>query len=68
LADNHITRKNLITSLLIGGIIGVIAGAPLGWFSHRVYFQQRSGQVLLCRQSHPNQPEAELQALCGSAY
>lgn len=64
----RITRKNLVNSLATGIVIGVIAGAPLGWFGHRMYYQQRAGQVLLCRQQHIGQPEAELKALCGSLY
>ena len=64
----RITRKNLVSSLATGLVIGIIAGAPLGWFGHRMYYQQRAGQVLLCRQQHINQPEAELKALCGSLY
>jgi F0F1-type ATP synthase assembly protein I len=62
----RITRKNLIYSLATGLVIGIIAGAPLGWFAHRFYYQQRAGQVLLCRQKHIGQPEVELKALCGS--
>lgn len=65
---NRITRKNILYSLVTGLIIGSIAGAPLGWFVHQIYYQQRAGQVLLCRQKHIGQPEAELKALCGSAY
>jgi len=64
----RITRKNLVSSLATGLVIGVIAGAPLGWFGHRIYYQQRAGQVLLCRQQHPGQLEPELKALCGSLY
>jgi hypothetical protein len=64
----RITRKNLVYSLATGLIIGTIAGAPLGWFAHRIYYQQQAGQTLLCRQKHIGQPEAELKALCGSAY
>ena len=64
----RITRKNLVSSLATGLVIGLIAGAPLGWFAHRIYYQQRAGQVLLCRQNHIGQPEAELKALCGDVY
>ena len=64
----RITRKNLVSSLATGLVIGAIAGAPLGWFAHRFYYQQRAGQVLLCRQQHIGQPEAELKALCGDPY
>ena len=65
---NRITRKNLVYSLATGVVLGAIAGAPLGWFANQVYYQQRAGQILLCRQKHVGQPEAELKALCGSAY
>jgi hypothetical protein len=64
----RITRKNLVSSLATGLVIGLIAGAPLGWFAHRIYYQQRAGQILLCRQQHVGQPEAELKQLCGNAY
>ncbi len=64
----RITRKNLVSSLATGLVIGLIAGAPLGWIAHRIYYQQRAGQVLLCRQKHIGQPEAELKALCGDVY
>ena len=67
-SDTNLARKKLISSLITGLIIGAIAGAPVGWFAHRIYYQQHSGQVLLCRQKHLGQPEAELQSLCGSAY
>lgn len=66
--ESSITRKDLFTSLVIGLIIGAIAGAPLGWFAHRLFFQQRAAQVLLCRQKHFGQTESQLQALCGSVY
>jgi F0F1-type ATP synthase assembly protein I len=65
---NKITRKNLVYSLVTGLVLGVFAGAPVGWFTHKVYYQQQAGQVLLCRQKHIGQPEAELKALCGSVY
>ncbi len=64
----RITRKNLVYSLVTGLVLGVFAGVPLGWFAHNIYYQQHSGQVLLCRQKHIGQPEAELKALCGSVY
>lgn len=64
----RITRKNLVSSLATGLVIGLIAGAPLGWFAHRIYYQQQAGQTLLCRQKHIGQPEAELKALCGDVY
>lgn len=63
-----LTRGKLVYSLITGLILGIIAGAPLGWFAHRIYFQQRTAQVLLCRQKHFGQAEAELQALCGAVY
>ena len=66
--ENSIKRKHLITSLVTGIILGIFGGIPLGWFAHSVYYQQKSGMVLLCRQKHIGQPEAELKALCGSAY
>ena len=66
--QNRIRRKDLIRSLTIGILLGVVGGLPIGWFAHRVYFQQRTAQVLLCRQNHIGQPEVELKSLCGSVY
>lgn len=65
---SQITRKNLLNSLLIGVLLGTIAGIPLGWFAHRIYFQQRTAQVLLCRQQNFGLPEVTLQARCGNLY
>lgn len=66
--ERGLSFKNLVQSLIVGAIIGAVIGAPLGWFSHRLYAQQRAAQVLLCRQQHYGQPEAELQATCGTVY
>lgn len=66
--ENRITRKNLISSLLTGLIIGTIAGSPIGWFAHKFYAQQRAAQVLLCRQQNFGLQEAELQSRCGNLY
>jgi len=66
--QNRIKRKDLVRSLTIGILLGVVGGLPIGWFAHRVYFQQRTAQVLLCRQNHIGQPEVELKSLCGSVY
>lgn len=62
------TFKRLLRSLAVGIIVGIIAGAPLGWFAHRLYAQQRAAQVLLCRQQNFGLRETELQARCGSVY
>lgn len=66
--ENQITRKNLISSLLIGLVLGTIAGFPIGWFSHRTYAQQRAAQVLLCRQQNFGLSEVQLEARCGSLF
>lgn len=66
MVESHIGRKDLVNSLIIGLIIGAVAGSPIGWFAHKVYNQQRLAQVLLCRQKHIGQPEVELRSLCGS--
>nr|WP_290223488.1 hypothetical protein [Trichocoleus desertorum] len=66
--QSRIRRKDLVRSLTIGILLGVVGGLPIGWFAHRVYFQQRTAQVLLCRQNHIGQPEVELKSLCGSVY
>lgn len=64
--EKGIRRKDLITSLIIGLAIGLVAGTPIGWFAHRLYNQQRTAQVLLCRQK--NVGEVNLDAICGSLY
>ncbi|MBD2040213.1 hypothetical protein [Microcoleus sp. FACHB-672] len=62
------SRKNLINSLLTGLIVGIIAGAPLGWFVHQYYAEQRLAQILICREKHRNQPEERVLAICGSRF
>lgn len=65
----RIHRRDLFNSLLIGIALGtVLIGAPLGWFVHRFYAQQRTAQVLLCRQQNFGLQEADLQARCGQPY
>ncbi|MCU0549699.1 MAG: hypothetical protein MUC48_10160 [Leptolyngbya sp. Prado105] len=66
--ERRLTRKNLVNSLLIGMFLGVLFGAPIGWFVHQVYARQRAAQVLLCRQQNYGLAEADLQARCGSLY
>lgn len=68
MATTAITRKNLVYSLITGLLIGVIAGAPLGWFAHQVYNERRLADVLICREKNRNQPEAVLQSICGSRF
>jgi hypothetical protein len=65
----RIRRRDLLNSLMIGiGLGAVLLGLPIGWFSHRLYTQQRVAQVLLCRQQNFGLQEAELQARCGRPY
>lgn len=65
----RIRRRDLLNSLLIGIVIGtLLLGLPLGWFAHRIYAQQRTAQILLCRQQNFGLPEADLQARCGQPY
>lgn len=62
----RIRRRDLLNSLLIGIALGtILIGAPLGWFAHRFYAQQRMAQVLLCRQQNFGLTETQLQARCG---
>lgn len=63
-----IVFKRLLRSFATGLIVGIVAGAPLGWFAHRLYAQQRAAQVLLCRQQNFGLRETELQARCGNIY
>ncbi|MBD1909428.1 MULTISPECIES: hypothetical protein [unclassified Leptolyngbya] len=66
---DRIHRRDLFNSLLIGvGLGTILLGAPLGWFAHRIYAQQRTAQVLLCRQQNFGLREADLQARCGQPY
>lgn len=59
-------RSNWFPILVTGVIIGLVGGAPLGWFSHLVYYRYHAAQVLFCRQQHVGVTEAQLQATCGS--
>ena len=66
MSKNTISRMNLVSSLLTGLVIGFIAGAPVGWFIHQFYTEQRLAQVLVCRNKYKNQPEAMVQSICGN--
>lgn len=66
---DRIHRRDLLNSLLIGvGLGTILLGLPLGWFAHRLYAQQRTAQVLLCRQQNFGLQEADLEARCGQPY
>lgn len=66
--EKRIKRKDLFNSLVIGFLLGLVGGTPIGWFAHRFYAQQRTAQVLLCRQQNYGLSEADLQARCGYPY
>lgn len=66
--ERRITRKNLLNSLIIGILLGIIGGIPIGWFTHQIFARQRAAQVLLCRQQNYGLAEADLQARCGALY
>lgn len=63
-----ITRKNLVYSLITGLIIGISAGAPLGWMAHQFYAERRLAEVLICREKNKDLPENQLQSVCGSRF
>lgn len=63
-----IKRKHLVQSLITGLIIGTVAGTPIGWFAHRLYYQQRLAQILVCREQNSNQPAAVVDSICGSRF
>lgn len=66
---DRIHRRDLFNSLLIGvGLGTLLLGLPLGWFAHRFYAEQRTAQVLLCRQQNFGLQEADLEARCGQPY
>lgn len=66
--ERRITRKNLLNSLIIGVLLGIIGGIPIGWFTHQFFARQRAAQVLLCRQQNYGLAETDLQARCGALY
>ena len=66
--DYIITRKNLVSSLLAGLAIGAVVGAPLGWFAHRFYADQRYAQTLICRERNRDKPLAVVESICGSRF
>ncbi len=66
--QNTITRKNLVSSLMIGLIVGILAGVPLGWIAHQFYAERRLADVLVCREKNRNLPEVQVQSLCGSRF
>ena len=66
--QNTITRKNLVSSLMIGLIVGLLAGIPLGWLAYQFYAERRLADVLVCREKNRNLPEVQVQAICGSRF
>lgn len=66
--EHRSSFRRVMTTLIIGTLVGLGIGLPAGWFAHRLFFQQRAAQVLLCRQQHYGQPEADLQSTCGSVF
>lgn len=66
--QSNISRKNLVSSLLIGMVIGLIPGVIFGWVAHRFYADQRTAQTLICREKHANQPAVQVDAICGSRF
>lgn len=66
--EKPISRKNLVSSLVIGLLLGAVAGMPVGWFAHRYYADQRFAQILICRERNRNQPIAVVESICGSRF
>ncbi len=66
MSQNVISRKNLVSSLITGVVIGLVAGAALGWIAHQFYTEQRLAQILVCREKNKNQPAAMVDSICGS--
>ncbi len=66
--EHSFPRRAIVSSLITGLVLGLLAGIPAGWFTHRLFYQQRAAQVLLCRQQHYGLPEVELQRTCGSVF
>lgn len=66
--QDAITRKNLIYSLITGLVIGTVAGAPIGWYVHQFYAEQRLADILICQEKNKNLPEAQVRAICGSRF
>ena len=64
--ENYLKRKHLVSSLVTGLIIGVIAGTPIGWVAHQFYYQQTLAKNLLCREQNGNRPAVQVDAICGS--
>lgn len=63
-----IARKHLVWSLITGLAVGAIAGAPIGWISHRFYSEQRLAQMLICREKNRDKPVAVVESICGSTF
>lgn len=68
MSQTTISRKNLVNSLITGLIIGLIAGLPLGWVANQYFVERRLAENLICREKNRNQPEAVVQAICGSRF
>lgn len=67
-SEKTITRKNLVNSLITGLFIGALLGAPIGWFAHQFYYQQKLAKYLVCREQNINQPAAVVETVCGSRF
>jgi len=68
MSKTTITRQTSTNGLFAPLVIGLIFGAFAGWIAHDFYVGLRQAENLVCREENGNQPEAVIQAICGSRF